>query len=340
MATRSNAPKLVDVMTRHQIYLEGLKDNYGKEFDATVQLLRRDLRAIFFDIEEDRLDKLTKRELERFIRLLRTAQIKHFSTYTQQVLNDLREFTAVDTEVNVEIMRETQEDDKTALALLAALLTAKKQKQLWARINSLALPANGMAPPEMLAAFVATGTASLEQTVRRAHANRMRVADALRLVLGSARLNNRDGLLTRYAYQARGIVATLLQHVAGVVQADTGSIYYPRYQWVAVLDSRTSDICASRHGRVYRYGEGPLPPAHPNCRSKTVPVDGEADVPESYYDWLRAQPAEVQDDILGERRAGSLRAGSLRRSDLAKFNDASPLTLTKFKGKLRQILAK
>lgn len=39
------------------------------------------------------------------------------------------------------------------------------------------------------------------------------------------------------------------------------------WRFVATLDSRTSKSCAAADGRVFRVGEGPMPPLHPNCRS-------------------------------------------------------------------------
>ena len=87
------------------------------------------------------------------------------------------------------------------------------------------------------------------------------------------------------------------------------------------------------------YGEGPLPPAHPRCRSKTVPVDGDDEPVPTYYEWLKAQPEAVQNDILGEAKANALRSGKLKSADVPKFNDASPLTLDEFAAKLKLILA-
>jgi SPP1 gp7 family putative phage head morphogenesis protein len=42
--------------------------------------------------------------------------------------------------------------------------------------------------------------------------------------------------------------------------------------YTAVMDGRTSVICASLDGNKYKNGEGPVPPLHPNCRSTRVPV--------------------------------------------------------------------
>lgn len=51
------------------------------------------------------------------------------------------------------------------------------------------------------------------------------------------------------------------------------------YMWNATLDGRTSLICATLHGRVWKIGEEPPgPPAHPNCRSVLTPVFKDKDV--------------------------------------------------------------
>jgi SPP1 gp7 family putative phage head morphogenesis protein len=44
------------------------------------------------------------------------------------------------------------------------------------------------------------------------------------------------------------------------------------YQYSAILDDRTSDICAGLHGKVFKAGSEPVPPMHFNCRSVLVPI--------------------------------------------------------------------
>ena len=46
----------------------------------------------------------------------------------------------------------------------------------------------------------------------------------------------------------------------------------PRYEYVATLDSKTSNICKRLDGRKFEYNKGVVPPQHFNCRSTTVPV--------------------------------------------------------------------
>ncbi len=52
-----------------------------------------------------------------------------------------------------------------------------------------------------------------------------------------------------------------------------------RYEYVATLDSKTSNICRGLDGKVYKRSEAisgvNFPPTHPHCRSTTVPADVE-----------------------------------------------------------------
>lgn len=43
-------------------------------------------------------------------------------------------------------------------------------------------------------------------------------------------------------------------------------------RYVATLDDRTTTICASLDGKIYKVGKGPKPPLHWQCRSARVPV--------------------------------------------------------------------
>jgi SPP1 gp7 family putative phage head morphogenesis protein len=76
--------------------------------------------------------------------------------------------------------------------------------------------------------------------------------------------------------QARGLVVTATTSV--YAQADQ-QVYKANekvlqgYQYIAVLDSRTTPLCAHRDGQIYPVDDTEhLPPAHWHCRSTTVPV--------------------------------------------------------------------
>lgn len=142
-------------------------------------------------------------------------------------------------------------------------------------------------------------------------------------------------------------------------------------RWVSTLDGRTTPICQYRDGRVgpppgaskdwtVPGGAEPLvppfarPPAHPNCRSTTVAVlkswkqlgfnvdelspgtrasmDGQVPSNVTYGEWLKKQPGDIQEEILGPARYKMYRGGQV---PMDKFiNDKGEyLTLDKLRTK-------
>lgn len=320
MAIPSDVPRLLNALARHQFYLEGLKAGYTQEFIDMTEKLRRDLRDAFFLLDVEDLSFLTKRQLDLFIRRLLMIQQARYSIYTKKLLDDIREFMDADLDMQDEILRETQSGNKAGIALLAALLTAKRRDRLWITITNAPIPANGVLLEDAIKRFTATGAFNLDSAVRKAWANKATLKGALDSIVGTARTNYRDGMMFRSIPQADALVATILQHVSSIVQEQALSQFFEKYVWVSVMDNRTSPICIDRNGNVYIYGQGPLPPAHWKCRSHTEPyVDG---VPPtgnvSFSEWRSRQPDEVKEDMK---------------------DGVKPLTLRQFAGKLRLILA-
>lgn len=78
------------------------------------------------------------------------------------------------------------------------------------------------------------------------------------------------------SYQSQRLIRTEAARVISDAQEkiykDSGLVQYVQY--VATLDSRTSDTCRSRDGKRWRIDDPSKPkiPAHPNCRSTWIPV--------------------------------------------------------------------
>jgi len=161
--------------------------------------------------------------------------------------------------------------------------------------------------------------------------------------------------------QSFGLVRTAITSVQS--QADhevyaANSKALNGYQFIAVLDSRTSAICAHNDGRIFPIGDVEhLPPLHWHCRSTTIPIvknyddlsklegvaqirkknleeltdkqkayyDGLGPQKESYDQWLRRQPTEVQLRHIGDLDKLELfRSGQLT---LDKFSNAEGKSL-------------
>lgn len=139
-------------------------------------------------------------------------------------------------------------------------------------------------------------------------------------------------------WEARRQVRQALAAAAG-----GGVRLFLREQFVAVLDSRTTKLCRRLDGRRYPVGEGPIPPLHPNCRSDRIVVlpkslGGPAFDPGSYTAWLRRQPSQVREALLGSRRSNKLNEGDLAD---ALFRDygARPMTLDEARKEGRRLMA-
>ena len=117
------------------------------------------------------------------------------------------------------------------------------------------------------------------------------------------------------------------------------------YIYNSILDAKTSSVCRTLHGRRYIWGEGrnPVPPMHYNCRSSIVPYfKGEPNELDgvNYYDWLKKQPASVQDEVLGVTLGRAFRNSGITPEQFRKASTnrfAEPLTIEEMKQKDERI---
>ena len=156
------------------------------------------------------------------------------------------------------------------------------------------------------------------------------------------------------ARHAETMVRTAVTHTSSsarrLVAAENEDVIRDRWQFLATLDTRTSDTCKALDGRTFEHDEGPYPPVHPNCRSTvlilTKSIDeilgtkGAQDAPPAarasmngrvppgttYPEWLRSQPAAVQDMALGRTRARLFRSGEVEIDSFVAA-DYSPLRI-------------
>lgn len=148
--------------------------------------------------------------------------------------------------------------------------------------------------------------------------------------------------------KAAALVRTAINHVASRAHHElyaANSDVTEKYEYVATLDSRTTEICASLDGKEYTYGNGPIPPQHWNCRSVIVPVvdwkglgikpppvgerasiGGPVSARTNYSGWLKGQPVGVQNEVLGVGKAKLFREGKIGLGDIVR-SDNSIVTL-------------
>lgn len=167
--------------------------------------------------------------------------------------------------------------------------------------------------------------ALVRDTIRRGFVEGQSVDELVRRLRGTRKLNYRDGLLETSRRTTETMVRTALNHTATAAREEVYKLndhLIRAVRWTSTLDGRTSAVCRGRDGTLYPPGEGPRPPAHPNCRSTTTPVfkgDPDPELP-TYSDWLRGQDREFVGEVLGRSKAQLFLDGNL---SLDRFIDKS-----------------
>lgn len=376
----SDNKRLYDIAIRQQIYVEGVKVQFAREFNFVLAELRLELNRVLSRVKYKTLDGLTKAELNKLVLSLRESQSRIYSKYTQQLIKQLKDFMAVDLEMNrraysvahAENAEMNLEDGETTMNIgdgettpkiptdAQAITYIKQQNEssniiplfgiasvtgnndrLWSAVTNAPIPANGLYLLPFVKTFTTSAQAGVENIVRKAWANGWTLEETISAITGEDARQGTSSQLQRVGVQAGAVTATAIQHVAAVVGAGAISGLFGWYIWLSVMDSRTSEICISRNRKRYRFGQGPIPPAHIRCRSHIAPIVGNDDIAaETFYNWAVRQPANVQDDILGEANGESLRNGSLKEKDLSKYEATRPLTLEEFRRKIIEVISR
>lgn len=342
---------LTDVAVQRQVLLERFKAAEIREFTPILRKIDEEIRK---QLSGDRLTDFRRARLESQLVSLTEALKGHYTEYTDRLLKDL------------EALAGEAADFETGMlsAYVPRAAAAPPPQQLWAAVRVNPLTMTGANGGQILETFMAGWRDGDAEMV----ANAVRVGYALgetndqiiNRIRGQAALSYSDGVLAKSRHHAEAVARTAIQHVANSARAEVWAAnddIIDEYQWVSTLDSRTTPLCRDRDGKRFPIGKGPLPPAHPNCRSTTVAVikgdfgkflDEEAErasvngpVPanETYYDWLKRQDSGFQDLALGSTRGKLFRDGGLsveRFGALQLGKNFEPMTL----GQMRKLSPK
>lgn len=382
--------ELVDIATRHQVYLERYKAGALKATDPLFQRLNRDLMAALLDLSGPQLNTLTLLEQAALIELVRKNQVEAYTEHLKALVLQLRLLADFEREFELESIDEVTVDEVEP--------DDDGGAGLWLAVQNRPMSATGKLLAGWLGAWMTNEVTRSQDMIRRAIAEGWTVTRLATAFRGTKDGNYQDGLFGSARRNTRTTVNTAVQHVSSTARAHTmeNTVLQPKgrgkvktdkegkvtsipraaraaakaagikvgdkiklmgYRWVSILDSATSQICRSLDQQVFKFGEGPLPPAHPNCRSSIIAemlgrylrrgptgrfvrkdersakgakgaekVDGKV----SYYEWLKTQPEAFQNDALGVTRAALFRKGGMSAATFAKLNlgrNFQPLTL-------------
>lgn len=334
--------QMLETSIRHQVHIEGLKNGEAEKF---VKFLRDIDRSLRRQLLADDITEFSRARLERLIRSTRKTLGAILDEYQTTLLDDLLSIAEYEAEFETKKLND--------VLVEGIELTAPAFEQVRAAVLTAPLSVRGPDGGKLLEPFIADWAEKevdlVSGIIRQGYYEGQTTPQILRAIRGTKANNYKDGALEVIDRHAKAITRTAVQHVAATAQSQAWkkTKLVTGYQWVATLDGRTSTICRSLDGRVFKTDKGPLPPIHINCRSATVPEldpkykflkkgatrasqDGYENADEKYYNWLKRQPYNFQVSTLGETRAKLFRDGGLSEERFARLNlgrNFQPLTL-------------
>ena len=297
---------LFDMVIRHQIYVEGLKAGKADEFYSVIGDMTRELRSALSFVPFENLGDMNKTALMKLLVSLRKAVRAIFDPWLNSLLKWLRQYVRVET------------------GLYASMIEVEPPPYapIYTKAENEPIPGNGLFMLPFLKGFGTYALTRLERIVVMARANRVTKDELIRQFTGTKKRGYKDGLAWQLQHLSKAATSTVIQHLSTQTGFGVFVSKYRFYEWVSVLDSRTTEICSNRDGLRFEVGKGPLPPAHVNCRSTIVPVASRAGkTPDfDFAMWARQQPDEFVNDALDGKRS-------------SRYEQSNPLTLIGFGGK-------
>ncbi len=340
--------RLTDIATRHQVFLERFKTSESTEFAKAFDVLNVATREVISNLAVANLADVTKRKLQEALKQLKETNLEILDLASKDLFKNLEQLAGY----------EAGFEARTFQSISAKVrLGVPKAADAYASAIAQPLSVNGQLLDTFINKWSEAEVDRVNDTVRKAWGESWTVDKLTTAINGTKRLGYSDGIIgvpgstaAVARRNARAVARTSIQHVASSARMTTwekNADVITGYRFVATLDGRTTQICRSLDGKLFELGAGPIPPVHIGCRSTTVAEtdpsldfldegatrsseNGYVDADLSYYDWLKTQPEDFQDEAIGKTRAKLFRDGGLSADDFAQLNlnrNFQPLTL-------------
>lgn len=229
----------------------------------------------------------------------------------------------------------------TTNGLFMLLTGSAMLAKFWPIVKNSPMPTGGAKVVDYINTAIASNMMKVSQSVMSAWVNKLTVEELSAQVLGSPKTGEgnpnlpggaKSSELTKIRNTTRAVVTTVVQHVGQVAVSSVSSAVWAGYQWLSVMDNATSAICRYLNNRLFRYGEGPLPPVHPWCRSHTMPSVGAASdfTPPELVQWVIRQSRAFIVGTFKPDVANKLLNGDDVPLDENAANSVKPITVEQF----------
>lgn len=330
--------ELLDKTIRHATLIERFKSH---EVKKVLSILDKDIIPDLESKLEVRLGRIVKKGFDPSPRATKQLQdqLDQFRILNDRVYNSLHK---------------TVQGDLLELAQVEEAWSAKTLKDALPFDYSVKLPsAQALRSVVNSRPFQGSLLKDWFGSLKRSQQTRIERAVRQGLVEGESiqQIGRRlKGVFGKSRREVESVIRTAVNHTSTqareLVYAENTEII-KGVQIIATLDARTTDICMSLDGQVFKPAEGPRPPFHHQCRTTTVPVtkswrelgipankvsastrasmDGQVSAKITYPEWLKKMgrskdPAKraLVPEALGVGRAKVFMRGNLK---IDKFVD-------------------
>lgn len=345
---------LLDLAVRHQVYLTRYSTATVRKIIALLNRVDGDLAAQIQRFDPAAVDGAwSQKRLEKLLVAVRVVNRDAYNQVGKELTAELKALAAYEGAYQARSIT-------SALPVIMDIVTPSAE-QLYAAVS--ARPFQGRVLKEWGKDLEAAAFAKVRDAIRQGYVEGQITEQIVRRIRGTRAGQFRDGILEINRRSAESVVRTAINHTATTARQETykaNADVVGSWRFVATLDGRTTVGCAALDGQTFPIGEGPQPPRHYGCRSSSAPVtkswralgfdiddlpagtrasmNGQVAADLNYEQWLKKQPAELQDDVLGKTRAALFRKGDL---PLDRFvDDGRTLTLDELRRKETEAFAR
>lgn len=325
---------LLDLAVRHQVNLQRYSNATVYKIIALLNRTDADLVAKIKALDPTEVTGAwSAKRLDKLLDAIRVINRDAYNQVTKALTDELKGLAVYEGAFQLKALGSSLP--------VAVDIVSPSAEQLWSAVNSR--PFQGRVLKDWGKDLEASAFAKVRDATRQGYVEGETTPQIIRRIMGTRARKYADGILQINRRSAEAVVRTAINHTANAARQkfyDANEDLIGSWRFVATLDARTTIGCASLDGQTFKLGKGPMPPRHYNCRSTTVPVtkswkelgfdiedlpagtrasmNGQVPASQTYQDWLKRQPKEVQDEVLGPTRAALFRDGSVT---LERFED-------------------
>lgn len=323
---------------RHQLELQRYSNHAAMKMVALLNRSDADLMAQL-QIAMDRVGgDWTVDRLESLLTQVRSINAAAYATTGHALSAELVQFSAYEAAKQIVMLTKAIPADALAQMALNSISGAQVHAAAMAR------PFQGRLLSEWMQGLESGRAQKIRDAVRIGFTESQTTEQIIRRIKGTRANNYADGLLEKPRADLETVVRSAVAHTAAFARNETAQAnadIIASVDWLSTLDNKTSPPCIIRDGKHYTLDHKPIGHnipwlagpgnLHFNCRSTSTftlksaeqmrlnglkpgsraSMNGQVAADVTYADWLKDQPASVQDDVLGTIRGRLYRKGKL-----------------------------